>query len=57
MTALLYPTRPMLGQGSNMNTPPNPPSPADEDTRQRIAGRMQRQLVQRLRRTFPGLPY
>jgi len=57
MTALLYVARPLMGQGRNMNLPPNPPSPADEDTRRRIAGRLQKRLVQRLKKTFPGLPY
>lgn len=57
MTAVPYIAHALFAQGSNMNTPPNPPSPADEDTRRRIAGRLQRRLVQRLKKTFPGLPF
>lgn len=43
--------------GNNMNAPPNPPSPSDEDTRRRIEAKLRKQLVIQLRRTFPDLPY
>jgi len=42
---------------NDMNTPPNPPSPADEDTRRRIAAQLRKRLVTQLHKTFPGLPY
>lgn len=57
MTTLLYVALPLMGQGRNMNLPPNPPSPADEDTRNRRAALLRRRLVHQMKHTFPGLPY
>ena len=58
MTTLLYAAAlPLMGQGLNMNLPPNPPSPSDEDTRNRHAALLNKRLVRQMKRTFPGLPY
>lgn len=57
MTVLHYASLPLLGQGNNMQTPPNPPSPADEDTRKRRNALLRKHLVQQMKRTFPGLPF
>lgn len=57
MAASLQSALPLSGQGNNMNTPPNPPSPADEDIRMRRAALLRRRIVQQLKRTYPGLPY
>lgn len=43
--------------GNGMQTPPNPPSPADDETRIRRAALFRTRLMQQLRRTYPGLPY
>lgn len=57
MTAVPYTAHALFAQGSNMNMPPNPPSPADEDTRKRRSTLLRKRLVRQLKRTFPGLPY
>ncbi|WP_167752845.1 hypothetical protein [Pusillimonas caeni] len=57
MAASLQPALPLSGQGNNMNTPPNPPSPADDDVRKRRAALLRHRIVQQLKRTYPGLPY
>lgn len=57
MTAVPHIAHALFAQCGNMNMPPNPPSPADEDTRQRRAALLRKRLVHQLKRTFPGLPY
>ena len=43
--------------GRNMNTPPNPPSPADTNTYQRRDAALNNPLVWRTRRAFFGSPF
>jgi len=52
------PRHPMLFRmDNNMNTPPNPPCPADEEARKRHDSLLRSRLLLHLKRTFPGLPY
>lgn len=58
MTFLLDRAQPLLGRMDNhTQTPPNPPSPADEETRARRVALLHNRLVHRMKHAFPGLPY
>lgn len=57
MNTLLLKTPAQWGASNNMNTPPNPPSPADVEASARSIARLQKQVVLRLKSRFPGLPY
>jgi len=45
------------GTSNNMNTPPNPPSPADEEALARSIAKLQKRVILQMKTKFPGLPY